>query len=66
MQLHRRLAAFGLGAAFAIVLSSPLSARATPLSTPKSGETPACACHDVDPRSDFWKPFIEGQDQTCL
>lgn len=43
-----------------------LPAAGAPLSAPESGEAPACACHDVDPRSDFWKPFVEGQDQTCL
>ena len=42
------------------------AAVAGPLSKPESGQEPACACHDVDPRSDFWKPFVPGQDMSCL
>jgi hypothetical protein len=42
------------------------AAAAAPLSTPLSGEVPACPCHDVDPRSEFWMPWIEGQDIGCL
>jgi hypothetical protein len=39
---------------------------AAALSTPKGGRALACPCHDVDPRTDFFVPFREGKDLTCL
>lgn len=49
-----------------LLLLLAATAAAGPLSKPASGQMPACSCHDVDPRTEFWKPFIEGQDLTCL
>jgi hypothetical protein len=52
--------------AVAVFLSLSLSfAAAAEISKPESGEQPACACHDVDPRSDFWAPFVPEQDMPC-
>lgn len=52
--------------ALGLIAALVASAAATPLSSPANGQGPSCPCHDVDPRSDFWRPFIEGQDKTCL
>jgi hypothetical protein len=49
-----------------LVVATPSLVAATALSSPASGKGVSCPCHDVDPRSDFWKPFVEGVDQSCL
>lgn len=49
-----------------VLATTPALVAATALSSPASGKGLPCPCHDVDPRSDFWKPFIEGVDQSCL
>ena len=53
-------------AATLLFLFLALRADATALSTPAGGPSPTCRCHDVDPRTDFFVPFREGKDLTCL
>jgi len=60
-----RRACAAVSAALLLLLLSPAPAEAAALSKPESGEEPACPCHDVDPRSDFWKPIVPG-DLSCL
>lgn len=65
----KRLPSLFVSAAAALVVVLVVSlpaAEAGPLSKPENGQEPACACHDVDPRSEFWKPFVPGQDMSCL